>query len=467
MQRLAIALWVLATPAAAAADPCQGVYSDDGLGGTLVGLAQNDDIRMVGEQVVFLQPDAPPTAASAEAASAETRWRVRASYVFENLTDRAIDLAMVFPMEVLRPDCEIYFSEHVPHGESLPEEPPDGGWSRYPATPPIPASDFYVTVDGRPVASTLERQIRPAAGYYYPFGYSFPVSFAPRARRELNCEYLQATSATYEEVGIEESDEPPYERAVHDNRTVVPFVLATGRLWAGTLERLDLFYRFAEPIREIWYDETEIEPGSGALEGEHFEVFRWELGCKDGKSELRIRARDVDPWVDLVLGYHPGSRWDQCADGRVAAVTSAAEGDTLEDGQAGTTSGGAAADEGGTPAPDGGSNPDTAATEPGATTPAGPDAGTATPGPPPEPPATVPPRQGAGCACAVAVPPGAGPGAGWPLVPAAWGMFRFVRRRRRPTTEPPGTAGQGAPIFVRRGVGAVLLIACRGPARPP
>jgi MYXO-CTERM domain-containing protein len=379
---------------------------------------------MVSEEVVFLEPGTPPAETTADAAAVDGRWRVRAAYVFENLTDRAIALTMVFPMDVLRPDCDQYFSEHVPPGESLPEEPPDGGWSRYAATPPITASDFRVTVDGRLVSSSLERDIRPRPGWEYPFGYSFPVAFAPNARLEMTCEYLQATSEVYEYVATEERDEPPYEHVVYDGRTTVPFVLESGGLWAGTIERVDLLYRFAGPLREIWYDETEIQPGRGVLAGEHFDVFRWELACADGRSELRIRARDVNPWIDLLLQFHPDGRWIECAEGQVVAAPDEPEaGDSV-------------------PHPVGAPGPEAVEADAGETA--------TMSGAAPEPPPPVSPRRGAGCACAATASPDAGSAPGWPLAFAGWAVARRRRRTLRsargsPTASPRNAIGRDLP----------------------
>jgi hypothetical protein len=327
-------------PAGVAADS----FTDQGEGGTLLPM-QNDDVRMVSERVEFLLDGSES--------------RVHAHYVFENLTNRALRFVMAFPVMAGDEEEEEVFEDEKPF------DPLRG--------------TFSAIVDGAPVAGRrVEHACVLGGKVCYDFVYRFAIRFAPKGRRVVDYEY------------------PP--GGWSDNTWDVEatgFILATGRLWAGTIGEIELIYRFLpaggpppgfvafnlpDAERENYNgpdtgcstleaDPSEPQRDSGerrvacaqTLRGERGTIMLWESGpafeytvaCDSKTLVVTLQGRDVEPAGDVIAytatsgDFGPYDGW--CESGGTTAAdassttSDAARDATVVDGPA-TTEGGALAD---------------------------------------------------------------------------------------------------------------------------
>ncbi len=283
MKRLVLAAWLLGTaPAATRADPCSNeiVSEENGGGGSLLPAA-NDDIRMESERVELTEPKVRLDP-DGQFRFAET-WTVHARYSFRNVTDRAVELRMDFPMNGVDAYCRVC---ERGSGDCQP------GYMES----PVAEGALAVTVRGEPVATTFHsnmvcdhaRCTTPCREQgCYDFGFLFQVAFGPGESVAVELDYQQRPSfGSWQYLWRDLS---------------LPFILRTGALWNGPIGALQLVYRLAVPPTTDPFLARPFRPGRATVTLWDTVPFHYDVACDSGGTLLTLTAENVVPAGDVVL----------------------------------------------------------------------------------------------------------------------------------------------------------------------
>jgi MYXO-CTERM domain-containing protein len=337
MLAVAVLLGRALAPGGAAANPAI-LYVDGGAGGALLprGTA---DVRIVSERLEFTEHAREDAAADWQEVRRRLPWHVRADYVLENLTDVRLEAEVGFPVAGDRGSWD--------QNAAMDADPESGEplvwWPSGRALAPFDGS-FHVRLDDRelrqrtvhnecPVDASGDPPVTPdGVGFCYPDVFVFQVVLEAHATAALTVEYDQVPAMCCE---------PDYALVWAD------YILETGALWAGSIGRLDIIYRFAVPplngVRVFdrlvgpllpaqgpWRSMSqEGAPGgisrraqpvaapAGVLDlWEPAVRFHYAFACRNGSVVLRLKATDVEPRGNLSLGLTSiEERLDGMADG--------------------------------------------------------------------------------------------------------------------------------------------------------
>jgi MYXO-CTERM domain-containing protein len=312
---LLLAAWTLLSPPTARANPAI-LFVDGGAGGALLPRS-TQDVRIVSERLEFVESTEEGEPARSSRWEMRLPWHVRADYVLENLTAERIEADVGFPVAGDRGEWDYGGDEPASFG---PER----------ITQSFTAS-FHVRLDGNDLAHRLVSNECPsgqdggttaAAGFCYPSLFVFRLAVEPHAQASLTVEYDQAPSLCCDSEG-----------GFEDVYGWADYILETGELWAGTIGRLDIVYRFAVPPPDgvmvydslvgpalpsegPWYhlsDEgaprgwspraQKVAAPEGVMDLWNPAVrFHYAFACRDGRIVLRLKATDFEPGGNISLG---------------------------------------------------------------------------------------------------------------------------------------------------------------------
>ncbi|MBI5489436.1 MAG: hypothetical protein HY905_19035 [Deltaproteobacteria bacterium] len=291
------------------------LFVDGGAGGALLP-RRTTDVRIVSERLEFVE-----NAEMAEPAREWTRWElrlpwhVRADYVMENLTAERVEVEVGFPVTGDRGEWDYGGEDSVGFGL-------ERDLRRF-------TRSFHVRLEGndlvhREVSNecTTGQDGGTAAGLCYPTLFVFTLAIEAHAQASLTVEYDQAPALC--------CDAESYPDDIY---VWTDYILETGALWAGTIGRLDIVYRFAVPppagVRVYDRIVGALLPGEGPWHGETEEGavrgwsdraqkvaapegvmdlwepavrFHYAFACRDGRIVLRLKATDVEPRGNISLG---------------------------------------------------------------------------------------------------------------------------------------------------------------------
>ncbi|HNN93253.1 MAG TPA: DUF4424 family protein [Pseudomonadota bacterium] len=296
MRILLVLLLLLLLPRHSAAD---GAQVKQGAGGVFP--LSNRDIQMVWETIDVTGLQEGPM-------GDDSTLMVTVTYLFRNRTGQALSLDMGFPITW---DQAEFYSQ----GSGCMNRSTESS-----------VSDFVVTVDGAEVKATLRpgrKKIRTGclkdAAYaqeqerdeqaskrgppYHEF-YVWPVSFAPHQEHTLINRYRYNTYTKHR---------------AYDWRQF-EYVLKTGALWRGPIERVTIRAHFGDRVWVGGLDgrsevDTQMQPG-GSLESFEADPFKFVMDVRsvtpagaraarlpDGTSELRWELRNYKPSEDISIHY--------------------------------------------------------------------------------------------------------------------------------------------------------------------
>jgi MYXO-CTERM domain-containing protein len=326
----ATAVALVLAPQPAGANPAI-LFVDAGSGGALMPRS-TEEVRIVSERLEFSEATELVESENRAGDELALPWHVRADYVLENLTAERVELDIGFPIAGHRGEWDQNAGVAGVVG-------PRDWWGGERGIEPFKET-FHVRLDGneirsRPVSNPCPAEpsgetadageataATGAASACYPDLFVFRLAIEASAQASLIVEYDQDPSLCCDSEG---GDADVYGWA--------NYILETGALWAGTIGRLDIIYRFAlPPPRGALVFDRLVGPGlpsegpwrlrtdEGAPRGFSAEAhlvaapegvmdlwdppvrFHYAFACRDGRIVLRLKATDFEPGGNVSLG---------------------------------------------------------------------------------------------------------------------------------------------------------------------
>lgn len=107
-------------------------------------------------------------------ANRQGEWKVSCDFIFQNMTDKPINLTMGFPFPVYQPDENVT----APTGISPKKDGPL-------------VYQFILTVDGKKVPAVRQRiAFNPEKGLYYNDAYIWQIQFTPHQFLKVHHDYI-------------------------------------------------------------------------------------------------------------------------------------------------------------------------------------------------------------------------------------------------------------------------------------